>query len=160
MPLAAGYTQERQRSSGTSSPSSWDCKLRATALGERIWMSYLLHQLLTRAAANQSDHRAVVFRDHSLSYRELDELSNQLARLLEAHGVGKSDRVGICLGKSPEAVVAVFGILKAGAAYVPLDPASPARRLRYIVENCGMRALVTTGQKADSLRSLLGEPSP
>src|SRR5215212_11111934 len=123
-------------------------------------MPYLLHQLLTRAAADQPDRPAVVLRDRSLTYRELDELSNQLARLLRARGVGKQDRVGICLGKSLEALVAVFGILKAGGAYVPLDPSSPVRRLGYIIENCGMRALVTTGQHADALRSSLGERSP
>ena len=64
-----------------------------------------------------------------LTYDELDRLSNQVARALLAQGVAPGDRVGILAPKSAASVVAVFGVLKAGACYVPLDPKSPAARL-------------------------------
>src|SRR5438094_868210 len=115
-------------------------------------MAFALGQLLTGSAGRYPDRVAVSCRDASLTYRELERLSNQLAQLLAARGVRKGDRVGICLKKSLEAVVAVFGILKAGAAYVPLDPSAPARRLGFIVGNCGMKALITTRNKLVELQ--------
>jgi len=110
-------------------------------------MAYLLQQLLADSAKRDPGKDAVVYRDRKIGYRELDELSNRLANVLVAHGVGRGDRVGICLPKSIESVVAVFGILKAGAVYVPLDPSAPARRQAFIAANCEMKALVGARKK-------------
>jgi amino acid adenylation domain-containing protein len=109
-------------------------------------MPYLLHQLLEISANNYPDKEAVIYKNSSITYRELDELSNRLAYVLRSNGVKRGDRVGICLDPSIEEVVAIYGILKAGAAYVPMDSYTPVQRVAFIIENCGIKALVTTGQ--------------
>ena len=72
----------------------------------------------------------------------LDRLSDQLRDRLAALGVGRGDRVGIYLRKSVDAVAAIFGILKTGAAYVPVDPSAPASRNAYIHNNCSVKAVI------------------
>jgi amino acid adenylation domain-containing protein len=114
-------------------------------------MAYLLQQLLSRSAEKYPDNQAVRARGRSLTYRELDERSNQLAHLLRQHGIRKGDRVGIYFPKAVESVVSMFGVLKAGGVYVPLDPQQPAQRIQYIIDNCGIRALVTTREKLRNL---------
>ncbi len=114
-------------------------------------MPYLLQQLLTESAEQYPDNQAVWARGRSLTYRELDERSNQLAHLLRDRGIRKGDRVGIYFPKAIESVVSMFGVLKAGGVYVPLDPQQPAQRIQYIVDNCGIRALVTTREKLQNL---------
>ena len=71
---------------------------------------------------------ALMFEDLSLTYRELDEAANRLAHLLAGHGVGPGECVALLLSRSAEAVVAILGVLKTGAAYVPIDPALPVAR--------------------------------
>ena len=114
-------------------------------------MAYLLHQLLRKSASKYPNNQAVWAQGRSLTYRELDERSNQLAHLLRQRGIRKGDRVGIYFAKSVESVVSMFGVLKAGGVYVPLDPQQPAQRIQYIIENCGIRALVTTREKLRNL---------
>ena len=118
-------------------------------------MAYLLSQLLIHSAARYPDNIAVVHESRQYSYRALDETSNRFAHRLQAAGVVRGDRVGLYLEKSLEAVAALFGILKLGAAYVPLDPAAPAQRIAYIVANCQMKALVSTTAKAAALQEAL-----
>jgi acyl-CoA synthetase (AMP-forming)/AMP-acid ligase II len=91
-------------------------------------MAYLLQQLLSNSASKYPDKPAVWARGQSLTYRELEERSNQLAHLFRKHGLQKGDRVGIYFPKAVESLVAMFGVLKAGAIYVPLDPQQPAQR--------------------------------
>ena len=86
---------------------------------------------------------SVVFGDASLSYAELDKRANQLAHHLKRLGIGPEMLVGVCLERSLDMVVAVLAILKAGAAYVPLDPAFPENRLSYMVEDSRMSMLLT-----------------
>ena len=93
-------------------------------------MAYLLPHLLTDSAARRPDRPAVAAGGRSLTYQELDTLSNQVARALLAQGVAPGDRVGILAPKSAASVVGIFGALKAGACYVPLDPGAPAGRRR------------------------------
>jgi amino acid adenylation domain-containing protein len=114
-------------------------------------MAYLLPQLLTQNARRHPDHTAVVCDGASCTYGELAQRSDQLAGVLQQAGVVRGDRVGVYLEKSIEAVIALFGIMKAGAAYVPLDPAAPVRRVTYIIDNCAMKALVTTQTKVNGL---------
>lgn len=115
-------------------------------------MAYLLAQLLTQSAQQRPDHIAVIDGAQQHTYRTLDEVSNRFAHLLQAVGVRRGDRVGLYLEKSWEAVAALFGILKAGAAYVPLDPTAPSARIMYIIENCQMKALVSTTTKLTALQ--------
>lgn len=114
-------------------------------------MAYLLQHLLEISANNYPDKEAVIYKDNSITYQKLDTVSNQLARVLKDAGIEKGDRVGICLNKSIEAVVTIYGILKAGAAYVPIDPLAPVKRMAFIIEDCGIKALVTTRQKLTNL---------
>ncbi|MEZ4449167.1 MAG: amino acid adenylation domain-containing protein [Nannocystaceae bacterium] len=80
-----------------------------------------------------------------LTYRELDARANQLAHHLVGLGVGREDRVGLAFDRAPEAVVAVLAALKAGAAYVPLDPEYPAERSAFVLEDVAARVVVTAG---------------
>jgi amino acid adenylation domain-containing protein len=107
-------------------------------------MPYLLQQLLTESARRQPDAEAVRLVDRAINYRELEQLSNQVAQLLISNGVVRGDRVGIYLQKSPEAIAAIFGIMKSGACYVPVDANAPGLRLQEIGRQCEFRALVTS----------------
>lgn len=121
---------------------------------------YLLHHLLSASARAHPDAPAVVDRSRTLTYAELDRRSNQLAHLLRELGIRRGDRVGLYLEKSAESVIGIYGIMKAGAAYVPLDPRSPVARVSYIAGNCAVRALVTAPEKATAWDQLLhGESS-
>jgi amino acid adenylation domain-containing protein len=115
---------------------------------------FLLPQAVTGAAERFPDSEAVRFSGDSLTYEELALRSNRLARVLVEHGVVRGDRVGIYMNKGLESVVAVYGIMKAGAAYVPLDPFAPVARLGYVVRDCGIRHLVTKEEKRDQLRTM------
>ncbi|MCE7082632.1 non-ribosomal peptide synthetase [Streptomyces sp. ST2-7A] len=104
-----------------------------------------LHGLAERQAALRPDAPAVVAGDGRLTYAELDARANQLARHLVDLGIRPGDRVGLCTEKSTATVVGILGVMKAGAAYVPLDPAYPAERIAYMVEDAGLRVLLTGG---------------
>lgn len=117
-------------------------------------MAYLLQHLLTDSARRAPQRPAVAAGERSLSYEELDRLSNQAARALLAQGVAPGDRVGILAPKSAASVVAVFGVLKAGACYVPLDPKSPAGRLSGIMRDSGIAVVLAdegTAQQAAAM---------
>lgn len=105
--------------------------------GERI------HELFERQVELSADEVAIVFEDQALSYRELNRRANQLAHYLRSRHVGAEDLVGIHVERSMLMVVAVLGVLKAGAAYVPLDPGYPRQRLGMILEDSRPRAIIT-----------------
>ena len=86
---------------------------------------------------------AVVFEDRRLSYAELDAHANQLAHHLRGQGIGPETVVGLLVERSPEMLIGLFGILKAGAAYLPLDPGYPAERLAFMLRDASAAALVT-----------------
>ncbi|WP_156789358.1 AMP-binding protein, partial [Mycobacterium intermedium] len=88
-----------------------------------------------------------------LSYRELDEASNRLAHLLVEAGAGRGRFVALLLPRSADAVVAMLGVLKAGAAYVPIDPAVPVARVGFVLADAAPVALITTTELADRLDS-------
>ena len=114
-------------------------------------MAFLLHQLLTESAKRNPDGIAVDGGESTLTYSQLDALSNQIAHQLRADGVCNGDRVGVFLPKSPQTVAALLGILKAGAAYVPVDPHSPSSRASYVLGNCSVRALITSSSQLRKL---------
>jgi amino acid adenylation domain-containing protein len=121
---------------------------------------FALHHVLARAANNFPDHEAIRFADRSLTYGELDAASNGVARALIDSGLRLGDRVALYLPKSPEAVVAAYGIMKAGAAYVPIDPKSPALRAATIAADCSIRALVATSDRGRELLAQANAPRP
>jgi len=120
-------------------------------------VTFLLHDLLSEAAKAAADREAVRCRGRLLTYAELDEASNGVAQALIAGGVRPGDRVGIDLPKRVETVACVYGILKAGAAYVPLDPKGPPRRAALVASDCTVRAVVTTPSRARDLEEALRE---
>ncbi|MET0396369.1 MAG: amino acid adenylation domain-containing protein, partial [Longimicrobiaceae bacterium] len=109
----------------------------------RAYPDLCLHELVAAQAARTPGAVALVAGDESLSYAELEARSNQLARHLHGLGAGPEVRVGVCAERSPELVVALLAVLKAGAAYVPLDPSYPAERLAYMLEDSGVPVLLT-----------------
>ena len=123
-------------------------------------MAFTLHQLLTQTAARQPEHEAVRLLTEALTYGELDRLSNQIAHSLIANGVVRGDRVGIYLQKSPSAIAAIFGIMKTGACYVPVDANAPGLRLEEIGRQCGFRALVTSSGLYQKLASSFHQECP
>src|SRR4029434_2819284 len=94
---------------------------------------------------------ALVYEDQHLTCRELDRRANRLAHYLQTMGVGSEARVGICVERSLEMVVGLLGILKAGGAYLPLDPASPAERLRLMLDDSDAPVLIAQHRIADRL---------
>ncbi len=108
-----------------------------------------LQDLVIKSAQSQPTALAVKGPDISLTYEELDHLANQIAHALSTLGVKQGDRVGIWLGKSARAVAAMQAVLRLHAIYVPLDPLSPATRIRTILQDCAMCALVTTQARAE-----------
>jgi amino acid adenylation domain-containing protein len=102
-----------------------------------------VHELFARQAASTPEAVAAECQGRSVSYRELNFRSNQLAHYLRKLGVGPEMRVGICLERNLEMVIGLFGILKAGGAYLPLDPAYPRERLQFMVEDGQASFLVT-----------------
>ena len=102
-----------------------------------------LHELFQEQAAHTPNAVAVVFEDQQLTYRELDIRSNQLAHYLQRAGVGPETLVGVFMERSIEMIVSLLGVLKSGAAYVPLDPAYPAERLSFILDDVGAPVIVT-----------------
>ncbi|WP_301005053.1 alpha/beta fold hydrolase, partial [Mesorhizobium sp.] len=110
-----------------------------------------LHDQFRKQAALNPDAPAVVSETGTLTYRELDDLSDILSRHLLGHGQSRGSRVGILMDTSPEYAVALFGILKTGAAYVVLDKAQPMAALRRILENAGVEIVVTNNRFAAKL---------
>ena len=101
-----------------------------------------VHQLIEAQADRTPDAPAVSDPGSTVSYAALDRRANQLARRLRRLGVGPGDRVGLCVERSAGMVVALLGVLKTGAAYVPLDPAYPRERLALMIEDAGLAAVV------------------
>jgi amino acid adenylation domain-containing protein len=123
-------------------------------------MAYLLHQLLTESAERYPDKEAARFEGESLTYNQLDKLTNQVARALQERGIQKGDRVGIYVHKSFASLICVFGIMKAGGVYVPLDPNAPAKRLAYITRNCDIKILLTSTEKLKQVEAIFSEGTP
>lgn len=107
-----------------------------------------------RSPAEAVDHRPA-----ALTYGDLDQRANMLAHELRLRGFGPGSLVGICLDRSVEMGIAVLGVLKSGAAYVPLDPSYPEERLRYMLDHAQVGGVVTTHRMLQRLPVLAGTPS-
>ena len=110
-----------------------------------------IHQLFEEQVERMPEAVAVVFEDHRLTYRELNQKANQLAHYLRKRGVGPEVLVGICMERSTNMIVAMLGILKAGGAYVPLDPEYPKERQALMLEDIRARVLLTEGYQLERL---------
>jgi len=105
--------------------------------------AFYVHELFEQQAAARPEAVAVVLNDERLTYRELNERANKLAHYLRRLGTGPESLVGVCLDRSVEAVVAILGVLKAGGAYLPLDPSYPRERLSRMLADAGTRIVIT-----------------
>jgi len=112
-----------------------------------------LHELLERSAATSPHAPAVVANDIEHSYFELNQKSNQLAHLLLRSGARPGKPIAIIMGKTPDMIIAMFAILKAGCHYVPIDPAYPAERQKFIIKN-SQAELVIADEKLELLLHL------
>jgi amino acid adenylation domain-containing protein len=111
----------------------------------------MIADLFSTQASRTPDAIALAAGDRELSYRELDERSNRLARRLQSIGVKPETLVGVAMGRSETLVVSLLAILKAGGAYVPLDPSYPRERLSWIIEDSQMSILLTTAETRERL---------
>src|SRR5579862_4331494 len=126
-----------------------------------------LHDLLTAQAEGRPEKTAIVFKHpsptfkhQSLTYGELEESSNRLARALKDAGCRRGDRIALLLPKSPEALIAMFAALKADCVYVPLDCASPAPRLARLIEMCESRCVLALRSTASVLSEMFASGLP
>jgi amino acid adenylation domain-containing protein len=115
-----------------------------------------IHELFERHAARTPEAPAVVFGEERLTYAELNGRANQLARHLRDLGVGPDVRVGVCVERSTEMIVALLAVLKAGAAYLPLDSSYPPERLAFMLEDAAVSALLTQEHLEGELPSYWG----
>ncbi len=120
-------------------------------------MTSLLQQLVTKQAEKRPDQLAVVYKKERLTYGQLEEASNQLARLLREGGCRRGDRVCFLIPKTPAAIITILGILKADCVYVPLDTSSPSPRLAMIIDACDPRWIIAGGPVASLLDELMAE---
>jgi amino acid adenylation domain-containing protein len=118
-----------------------------------------LTRLLELAAEVEAGRPALVDRAGGLTYAELEKRSNRLAQLLVNLGVARGDRVGLYMEKSLDAVVALYGVLKAGAAYVPLDPLTPAERIARMARHCEIDVLLTSTDQRRHWPAVVGAAS-
>ncbi|GER90174.1 hypothetical protein KDW_43360 [Dictyobacter vulcani] len=109
------------------------------------------HELFEQQVERTPDLPAVVFGPEQLSYRQLNQRANRLARRLCAQGVGPDSLVGLCVERSPEMIIGLLGILKAGAAYVPLDQSYPQERLAFMLQDARVTVLLTQTSLLDAL---------
>ncbi|WP_217607366.1 non-ribosomal peptide synthetase, partial [Chitinophaga sp. GbtcB8] len=110
--------------------------------------------LFALQVARTPDNTAVTFESQSLSYRELDAASNQVANYLRSQGIGPGSLVPVCLDRSLEMIIGLLGILKSGGAYVPIDPEYPLERIRYILSDIGAALLLVNKDSQAGLSSL------
>jgi len=116
-----------------------------------------VEQFLTRSAQRYPEKTALVAGGTRLRYRELDRLSNRLAHRLEERGVQRGDRVAIYLENTAEAVISIFGALKAGAVFLVVNPGTKADKLAYILNNCRAVALISDVKHGDTLEAVAGQ---
>ncbi|MDJ0674319.1 MAG: amino acid adenylation domain-containing protein [Calothrix sp. MO_167.B42] len=103
-----------------------------------------LHQWFADTVGKYGDRTALVYGESSITYNQLESRSNQISHFLKKQGVGPDKKVVICLERSPELILAMLGVVKAGGVYVPVDPAYPRDRIEYTVTDCQAQLILTT----------------
>ncbi|MCQ8187056.1 Pls/PosA family non-ribosomal peptide synthetase [Streptomyces rugosispiralis] len=168
MPGSDGYEAVRERSSCAWAPRSqsrpdgllgcagWDGSVRWRN-GERL--ERLFEERCDRMRARGTEDRLAVDADDvALTYPQLDERANRLARFLMAEGVRPGDRIGLLLDEAVDAYVGMLAVLKAHAAYVPLDVGFPSDRLSYIVSDASVRMVLSLSRLSERTRCLSAQP--
>jgi len=111
-----------------------------------------IHKLFEEQAERTPNNIAVVFKDKELTYKELNERANQLARVLREKGVKEETIVGIMVERSLEMIIGIMAILKAGGAYLPIDPNYPMNRINYMLDECNVGILLLTENLNDLIK--------
>ena len=115
---------------------------------------FLLPHVIDKTAERYPDNQVFRFEDTAVTYTEAAHQTNQLAHMLIKQGVQRGDRVGIYLHKHVYSGIALHGIMKAGAAYVPLDPSMPISRLEFVLQDCGIRHVISERSKLANLKQV------
>ena len=123
--------------------------LRQTATGDAPFKFF--HDCISHFAQAQPEHEALVAIDAKYTYKEMDEATNAIASGLHQRGVKERDRVALLLPRTSRLILSLFGVLKAGAAYIPCDPDYPADRVKLILEDSEARYIITTADRMDSV---------
>ena len=110
-----------------------------------------LHNLIEKQTVKTPGSIAVIYENKQLTYDELNRRSNQLANYLRKLGAGPDELVGLCVERSLEMVIGILGVLKAGAAYIPIDPEYPESRVEFMINDSKAKVLITQKSLADSL---------
>jgi amino acid adenylation domain-containing protein len=110
-----------------------------------------IHRKFEEQVRKNPELPALLIRNKSLNYKELDEHANRMANYLISRGVVIEDKVGICIDRSLEMMICIFGVLKAGAAYLPLSPENPSDRLRSIINDANPRLILATKPSAANI---------
>jgi amino acid adenylation domain-containing protein len=123
---------------------------------ERTYPALLLHEAFAAQAARTPEAPALRFRHETLTYAQLDARAEQLARRLRDLGAAPGALVAVCMERSFEMVVSLYAILKAGAAYVPIDPEYPAERIAFMLADTGAPIVLTQGRLAERVQGATG----
>ncbi|WP_336962406.1 amino acid adenylation domain-containing protein [Chryseobacterium contaminans] len=125
-------SEDREKLLNDFNKTAWDYKQEETLISH-----------FRKQVELHPDHIAVVYKDQMITYKELDQKSNQLANQLISKGIKENMFVPVWLGRSLEWIIAVLGIVKTGAAYVPIDPAYPVKRVEYILSDTAAQMIIT-----------------
>ena len=116
-------------------------------------------ELFEEQAARTPDSIAVIYEDTRLSYRELNEYANRLSRYLaDEYSIGADSLAALCIDRSEKMIQAILGVMKTGAAYVPLAPDYPDERLRYILRDTGTKVILTNKKFKNKLEDIINDP--
>ena len=110
-----------------------------------------ISQLFEEQVEKTPDNIAIVFEDKELTYKELNEKANSLAHYLRNNNIGRNSLVGIMVNRSIEMIIAILAVLKAGGAYIPIDPTYPKDRIKYMLENSNSKLLLTQKHLVDNI---------
>lgn len=113
-----------------------------------------IEKLFESQVKNSPEQVATIFDGTELSYRQINQSANQLANYLFKEGVAQGSTIGICMDRSHEMVISILAVLKSGCAYLPIDPAIPSARISYMLENAGVRKILTSNAHAGLFNSL------
>lgn len=138
------HAEERIDKAALLSPAEYDYTIHALNDTDTVYEGDAsLMQRFERRAAETPDRAALLFGDEQLTYGELDRKTNQLAHILRARGVQSNSIVGLAAERSFEMLIGIIAVMKAGGAYMPIDPHYPAERVRYLLEHSGSELILT-----------------
>ena len=147
--MAQAEGKVRQLSIVSKSQEEQLAKVRQTASGDAPFRFF--HNCISHFAQTNPDQEALVACDATYTYQQMDELTNRIANGLRERGVKEGDRVALLLPRTSRLILSLFGVLKAGAAYIPCDPDYPADRVKLILEDSEARYIITTADRLDTV---------